>query len=193
MFDRNFLVVDPNAQHRAATDLGEIAVVGVFAIGQCLTTGFQLSMQVAPVQGFGNIDRLGQMTDVALCARTVEQRLVEAERVDGVEAGAGCSRTGGGALYRVCLQPPEEKADVGQAVAAGRQGADIGGVRFGSERAVDAVERPGLTQIWRTQRVRAQVIEILRRRYALEELDGTGAPTSPGSPTPRSRPTTSRR
>ena len=49
-------------------------------------------------------------------------------------------------------------------------------MRFGSERAVDAVERPGLTQIWRTQRVRAQVIEILRRRYALEELDGTGAP-----------------
>ncbi len=176
MFDRHFAVVDPDAQHRAAAGFGEILVVGVFAIGQGLPAGFEFGVQVAPVQRFRNIDRFGQVADVGLGARPVEQRLVEAERVEGVEAGPRRRRAGGGALHRVGLQAPEEQADVRQVVAAGRQGADVGGVGFLAEWAVDAVERPGLPEVRRAQGMRAQMIQILGSRYALEELDGTGAP-----------------
>ena len=176
VFDRHFTVVDPDAQHRATAGFGEIQVVGVFTIGQGLSAGFEFGMQVVPVQGFRDVDRLGQVADVGFSARAIEQRLVEAERVEGVEAGPRRRRAGGGALHRVGLQAPEEQADIRQVVAAGRQGADVGGVGFRAERAVDAVERPGLPQVRRTQGMWPQVIEVLRGRHPLEEFDGAGAP-----------------
>ncbi|MNQ96395.1 hypothetical protein D3C85_1119980 [compost metagenome] len=176
MFGGHGLAIYPYLQDRPRPAVGEPALRRRAAIGQGLPARFQFLVQVTPGQGLGHIDGFGQMVDVGLGAGPVEQRLVPAQRVEGIEAGKRRGGRGVAALHGVGLQPPQEEGDVGQVVATGGQRAHVGGVQLGAERAVDTLHGARMAQVGRAQRVRTRMIHMLRGGDPLETLRDAAAP-----------------
>ncbi|MNT11284.1 hypothetical protein D3C72_1461570 [compost metagenome] len=101
MFGGHGLAVHPDLQDGAGPLIGEPPLGRRVAVGQGLAARLQFRVQVAPGQGLGDVDGVCQVVDVRLGARPVEQGLVPAQRIDGVEAVERRGGRGVAALHGV--------------------------------------------------------------------------------------------
>ncbi len=129
----------------------------------------------------GDVARLGEVRDLVLGLREVEERRVVPERAEPeLPLLAGCVRRRRRPGQRLGPEAPEEDRDVRDVVAsaAARDPADVDGVREADgprqplERAAQPLEPERVAEREKALALGPQVVQVLRRAEQLEQLDG---------------------
>src|SRR5262249_26938784 len=144
---------------------------------------FETVVQLATRDRLRNVRARRDVRDRVLCFRGVEERDVGAERAEEVAPVAGVAREELGRrrrLERVVCDTPEPDADVGDVVGPAPWGDPSRFEAVGGDVEGRADRRPAgrAADVERHYAAPGEVVQVLRGRELLEELDGARVPAA---------------